>query len=382
MEPNMIGAYGPWAAGLIGEGPARLSYRNPRFPAGDLDGWRRQARERLRGCLMQPDSGLVPRAQLQHQLVHDGLHIEHLSWQLPYGPPTEAVLLKPAGARGRLPAVLGLHDHGGNKYFGWRKIAQIGDQLHPMMKEHRDQYYGGVSWANELARRGFAVLVHDAFAFASRRVRVGDLTPVVRKDLKEVNPESEDEIKAYNHFASDHEHLMSKSLFCAGTTWPGVFTAEDQRALDYLCSRDDVDPARVGCGGLSGGGLRTVYLAGLDDRIRCACCVGMMTTWRDYLLYKCYTHTWMVYIPGIPLDLDYPEILGLRVPLATLVQNDEADQLFTIGEMRRADRILSEVYAKAGANDRYKCSFYPGPHKFNRPMQTEAFDWFERWLRA
>ena len=36
---------------------------------------------------------------------------------------------------------------------------------------------------------------------------------------------------------------MSKSLFCAGTTWPGVFTAEDQRALDYLCSRDDVDPA-------------------------------------------------------------------------------------------------------------------------------------------
>jgi hypothetical protein len=90
----------------------------------------------------------------------------------------------------------------------------------------------------------------------------------------------------------------------------------------------------------------------------------------------------MCYIPGIPLDLDYPEILGLRVPLPTLVQNDEGDQLFTLGEMRRADRILSEVYAKAGANDRYKCSFYPGPHKFDRPMQTEAFDWFERWLKS
>ena len=134
---------------------------------------------------------------------------------------------------------------------------------------------------------------------------------------------------------------MAKSLFCAGTTWPGVFTAEDQRALDYLCSRDDVDPARVGCAGLSGGGLRTVYLAGLDDRIRCACCVGMMTTWRDYLLNKCYTHTWMIYIPGLPLDLDYPEILGLRVPLPTLVLNDNEDQLFTLAEMHRADRILS-----------------------------------------
>ena len=99
----------------------------------------------------------------------------------------------------------------------------------------------------------------------------------------------------------------------------------------------------------------------------------MMTTWRDYLLNKCYTHTWMIYIPGIPLDLDYPEILGLRVPLATLVQNDNEDQLFTIGEMHRADSILGEVYAKAGAADRYKCTFYPGPHKFDRPMQAEAF---------
>jgi dienelactone hydrolase len=382
MDANMIGAYGSWAAGLCGDGPARLSFRQPRFQAGEINAWRAQARERLHACLMQPETGGIPKAQLQHQLVHDGLQVEHLSWQLPYGPPTEAVFLKPAGATGRLPAVIGLHDHGGNKYFGWRKIAQIGEPLHPMMKEHRTGAYGGVSWANELAKRGFVVLVHDAFAFASRRVRAGDLPAVVRKDLQEVNPESEDEIKAYNRFAADHEDLMAKSLFCAGTTWPGVFTSEDQRALDYLCSREDVDPARVGCGGLSGGGLRTVYLAGLDERIRCACCVGMMTTWRDYLLNKCHTHTWMVYIPGIPQDLDYPEILGLRVPLPTLVQNDNDDDLFTIGEMRRADRILAEVYAKAGAGDRYKASFYPGPHKFDRPMQDEAFAWFERWLKA
>ena len=184
----MIGAYGPWASGLSGQGPARLSFRQPRFQAGGIDAWRAEARERLRACLLQPDSGGVPKAQVQHELVHNGLHIEHLTWQLPYGPPTEAVFLKPAGARGRLPAVLGLHDHGGNKYFGWRKIAQLGDQIHPMMKQHRDDYYGGLSWANELARRGFAVLVHDAFAFASRRVRVGDLPAVIRKDMKEVTP--------------------------------------------------------------------------------------------------------------------------------------------------------------------------------------------------
>jgi dienelactone hydrolase len=381
MNANMIGAYGPWATDLAGGGPARLSFRQPVYGRNDVDRWREQARERLRACLLQPSSGGVPRAQVQHELIHDGLHIEHLTWQLPYGPPTEAIFLKPVGARGRLPAVLGLHDHGGNKYFGWRKIAQLGDSIHPIMVRHRNDYYGGLNWANELAKRGFAVLVHDAFAFASRRVRVGDVPEVIRKDVKEVNPESDAEIQAYNEFAADHEHLMAKSLYCAGTTWPGVFIAEDQRALDYLCARDDVDAARVGCAGLSGGGLRTVYLAGLDDRVRCACCVGMMTTWRDYLLNKCYTHTWMIYIPGVPLDLDYPEILGLRVPLATLVQNNNEDQLFTLPEMHRADAILGEVFAKAGAADRYKCTFYPGPHKFDRPMQAEAFGWFERWLK-
>ena len=308
MDVNMIGVYGPWAASLSGAGPTRWSFRQPRFDAGAIDAWRHSARAAA-GVSMQPATGDIPRSELQHQLVHNGLHVEHLSWQLPYGPPTEAVLLKPA-VQGRLPAVLALHDHGGNKYFGWRNIAQFDDQIHPLMKQHRDEYYGGLSWANELARRGFAVLVHDAFAFASRRVRVGDLPAVIRKDQKEVNPESEAEIKEYNRFASDHEHLMSKSLLSAGTTWPGVARPRTNvRSIIFV--RDDIDPSKVGCAGLSGGGLRTVYLAGVDDRDRCACCVGMMTTWRDYLLNKCYTHTWMVYIPGIPLDLDYPETLGL-----------------------------------------------------------------------
>ena len=380
MEANMIGAYGPWAAGIVGDEPARLSFRRPEFE--QIDAWRELARGRLKECLLQPDAGGVPEATVQHQFQLDGLDVEHLSWQLPYGPPTEAVLLKPAGARGPLPGVVGLHDHGGNKYFGARKITRMSSELHPVQRSHQEHCYGGVAWANELAKRGYVVLVHDTFTFASRRVRVHDVPDPIRDGLVEQNPESEEEIRAYNRWAREHEHLMAKSLFSAGATWPGVFTAEDQRAVDYLCSRSDVDSERVGCAGLSGGGLRTVYLGGLDHRIRCACCVGMMTTWRDYLLNKCYTHTWMIYIPGLPGDLDYPEVLGLRVPLPTLVQNNNEDPLFTPPEMKRADQILGDVFRKAGAEDRYRCSFYPGPHKFDREMQAEAFDWFDRWLKA
>jgi dienelactone hydrolase len=375
----MLGAYGEWAAHSMQE-PPRLSNRQPTFK--NVESWRAAARARFRELLLGPGEAATPVPAVQHQLEFDGLSIEHLQWQLPYGPPTEALLLKPAGARGKLPGIVGLHDHGGNKYFGLRKITRMSKDPHPLMLRHQEQYYGGVAWANELARRGYVVLVHDTFTFGSRRMRLADLPDVIRGGLVERDPESEDEIRRYNEFAGNHEHLIAKSLFSAGMTWPGVFVFDDRRALDYLASRPEVDTTRIGCAGLSGGGLRTVMLTGADERIRCSCCVGMMTTWRDYLLNKCYTHTWMCYVPGLPRELDYPEVLGLGAPNPVLVLNNRQDALFTMPEMQRADQILGDVFKKAGAPDHYRASFYDGPHKFDRDMQKEAFAWFDRWLKS
>lgn len=379
MTPNMIGAYGEWASQAL-QDPPRLSFRQAAFT--NVDAWRPVARARYRETLLPPGGAATPVPIVQHRLEFDGLAIEHLQWQLPYGPPTEALVLKPAKATGKLPGIVGLHDHGGNKYFGLRKITRMSKDPHPLMVRHQERYYEGMAWANEIAKRGYVVLVHDTFTFGSRRMRLADLPANIRNNMVESNPEAEDEIQRYNQFAAGHEHLVAKSLFCAGMTWPGVFVFDDQRALDYLVSRPDVNATRVGCAGLSGGGLRTVMLTGADERIRCACCVGMMTTWRDYLLNKAYTHTWMCYVPGLPKDLDYPEVLGLAAPNPVLVLNNRQDALFTMPEMERADSILTEVYKKAGASERYRGSFYDGPHKFDQAMQKEAFAWFDRWLKS
>src|SRR3954452_2046373 len=99
--------------------------------------------------------------------------------------------------------------------------------------------------------------------------------------------------------------------------------------------------------------MRTVFIAGLNERIKCAVPVGFMTTWKDFLLNKSFTHTWMVYVPLLPNELDFPEILGLRVPSPTLVLNDEQDELYTLPEMKRADKMLNEIYSKAKARDHY-----------------------------
>jgi dienelactone hydrolase len=380
VRPNMTGAYGPWLSEtVLGDRPGALSLRSGLWT--DIQKWRDAARKRAVECMAPVSLGGVPEVRVDTRQVYDGLAVEHLSWQLPCGPRTEAVLLKPAAATGRLPAILGLHDHGGNKFLGWRKIARTDDSPWKVQALHQEQSYDGLAWANEIAKRGYAVLVHDTFPFGSRRVRVADVPPRLRGEGVDPQPDDLEGIKKYNAFAGNHEHIMEKSLLSAGTTWPGVYVVEDQRALDVLCARPDVDRSRVGCAGLSGGGMRTVFLGGLDDRIRCAIAVGFMTTWRDFLLDKCFTHTWMTYVPLLPKDLDFPEILGLRAPAATMVLNCTEDPLYTLEEMRRADTIMGQVFERAGAADRYRCNFYPGGHKFDRPMQADAFVWFDRHLR-
>ena len=103
--------------------PPRLSFRQPMFTnvdalarrgAGTLpgiaDGAGRRRHPECPSCSISWNSMDAPSSTC--------------TWQLPYGPPTEAVVLKPAGATGTLPGNLGLHDHGGNKYFGLRKITR------------------------------------------------------------------------------------------------------------------------------------------------------------------------------------------------------------------------------------------------------------------
>lgn len=381
-QKSMIGQYGPWAVSQMPD-PPLLSYRLDTFT--DPDDWRAVARAKVEECLAAPDIGGLPEVTVHRRYEYDGLEIEEISWQLPYGRPTEAVVLKPKGAEGPLPALLGLHDHSGNKYLGKRKITRTQDELPSFQKDLQVLSYEDRAWANELAKRGYVVLVHDVFTFGSRRVfyeDAGGFTwgPLKITDQTDENPEDPENVQAYNEWAGEHEHIMAKSLFSAGLCWPGVFLREDQRALDVLCARPDVDAGRVGCAGLSGGGLRTAYLGGMDTRIKASVCAGFMTTWADLILNKCYTHTWMTYIPLIPRYLEFSEIYGLRVPLPTMVLSNKEDTLFTLPEMQKADAILREVFEKAGAGDRYDGRFYEGHHKLDKQMQEDAFAWLDKWL--
>jgi dienelactone hydrolase len=415
MEPtmlNLLGAYGPWAEETA-KRPGRLSFA-PVMKSGKirLAEWKKQGRAMVRELLgplpagSSPPGRQAPQVQSVGKRLFDGLEVEELTWQLPYGPPTEAVFLKPAGAQGPLPGVLALHDHGGIKHFGRRKIVRTSDEDHPALRAHQNAYYGGTAWANELARRGYGVLAHDVFPFGSRRILAAQVPAHVTKRLlaaPEVRPEltpadldpnralaevdvppgePAERLARYEAFAAGHEDVVARSLFALGYTFPGLVLAEDLAALGVLAARADVDPDRLGCCGLSGGGLRACFLAGLDDSIDCAVTVGFFSTWRDFALHSGFTHTWMAFVPHLARQLDFPEVFGLRVPLPSLVLTCGDDPLFRPEETRRAGELLGEIYRQAGAAEKARVSEHPGPHRFDRTMQAEAFVWLDRWLGA
>jgi dienelactone hydrolase len=343
-----------------------------------------QARVRdVMGFCNQPDVPLNARVDATWE--RDGLVGEAISWSVGYGPRTEAWLFRPANARGPLPGVLALHDHGGFKFFGKEKIADGPDAPPQILETYRVGYYGSRAYVNELARAGFVVLVHDTFLWGSRKWPLEDM----QADLTAVAtnykvPVGTDDItrqaQAYNAAAGPHEHLVAKYCNLMGTGMPGVVCFEDRIAFNYLRSRPEVSADRVGCIGLSGGGNRAAMLTATHDSVAATVIVGLMTTYEGVLDHNVWTHTWMLYPYGLARYMDWPDLAACRAPSPLLVQYDIEDDLFTIEGMRAAHARIEGHFTHVGVPNAYVGQFYPGPHKFDVVMQEAAFWWLQNVL--
>jgi len=346
----------------------------------DTEVWRTRARAKVLDLLAfnPPKAQLNPSINARREEA--GVIVEEISYDMPYGPRTQGFFLYPKKRDGKLPAVVALHDHGEFFYYGKEKITSIHDE--PRILTEFKKVYGSRSWATELAKRGFAVLAVDVFPWGSRRIPIESVNEELQRPFNGVEEGSEEYIRKYNAFWSANEcPLLVDTILNAGTCWPGIFSYEDKRSVDYLVTRPEIDPNRIGCGGLSGGGLRTVFLAGLDPRIQFAFCVGFMSTMRELLRnhIRCPPgHGLFMYVPHLSQFLDLPDLIALRAPTPVMVQYNEDDELFTSEGQRDADRKIAEIYTKMNSRNNYVGKFYPGLHKFNVAMQEEAFQWLEK----
>lgn len=336
------------------------------------------ASTKLAGVLGVPAlSRDVPETSVRSVREVDGVRITELRWQLPFGPPTTGYVAAPAQARGKLPGLLWLHCHAGNKWLGSERILDLGRETTAEAAALQENLYAGLAPANELAKAGFAVLTHDAFSWGSRRFLLDPPPPRTARVLEAHRAlwAAEGTVPSpamlYNAAAADHENTLAKAAGMLGTSYAGMVAFEDLTAMTILRNMPGVDASRIGTGGFSGGGGRALLLSALDPDIKACVVACMMTT--ISALFPAYldNHSWLMNTPGLGAAFDWPDLATLAPDTRFLIQYATADPLFPRTGMEDADAALRRVLDSPG---QYRAQWHDGGHVFGRPLLESALD--------
>ena len=167
-----------------------------------------------------------------------------------------------------------------------------------------------------------------------------------------------------------------------GYTPAGVEAWFCLRALDYLCSRPEVDAQRIGMTGRSGGGSYTWTVAALDDRVKVAAPIAGITDLQNQVvdgalaghcdcMFFINTYRW-----------DFPQVAALIAPRPLLLGNSDKDKLFPLDGVLRLYWKTRRIYELYGASNHLGLLITEGPHKDTQDLQLPVFRWFNRFLKG
>jgi len=166
-----------------------------------------------------------------------------------------------------------------------------------------------------------------------------------------------------------------------GYTSAGVEAWNCIRALDYLQSRKEVDPERIGVTGRSGGGAYSWWIGALDERIKVAVPVAGITDLTNHVvdgtvdghcdcMFMVNTYRW-----------DYAQVAALLAPRPLLLTNTDKDPIFPLDGVVRIHDQVRRIYRLYGADDKFGLQISEGPHFDTQEQQVAAFRWFNRFLK-
>lgn len=176
-----------------------------------------------------------------------------------------------------------------------------------------------------------------------------------------------------------------------GYTPAGVEVWNGIRAIDYLQSRSEVDPDRIGVTGRSGGGAMSWYLGALDDRLAAVIPVAGITDLHDHLLEGGPTgahadgviegHCDCMYLVNTD-RWDFDVLAALVAPKSLLVENTDRDPIFPEAGVRRIYEQLETVYGWYDAADRLGLVIGEGGHKDTEEIRHPSFAFMNTWLKG
>ncbi len=281
-----------------------------------------------------------------------GLEYERLSVATEAGSRTPLMLVRPEGSLRPRPVLICLHGMGRRK---------------ERMLPYLDAY----------ARRGYLALALDARYHGERE---GDL----------------------------HQALIA--AFRTGREHPYVWDTvwDTWRVMDYLETRPDADPDRIGVMGISLGG-HTTWMACADPRVKAAAPCLSVCSWRWQLQHRAYqqrvrnlarafqgvteemqacridsrvvAEAWHRWTPGVPDLYDCQDLLTAFAPNPLLIINGEQDLVAPVGGLKVALKPVQAAYQRAGASSRLRVSLaHNSGHEITRDQRALLLTWFDRWL--
>jgi dienelactone hydrolase len=304
-------------------------------PPASLDDWQKRRGE-IRKRLLKawggfPEDACPLNPRILGTLERDGYRIEKVIFQ------TMPEIWMTANAYvpdrpGKLPAVLCVHGH-------WRGAKQD-----PNVQAR----------CHGLAKLGFFVLVVDAIGAGERGVG-----------------------KALGEY---HGEMTAATLWPIGRPLSGLQVYENQRAVDYMLTRPEVDGARLGITGASGGGNQTMYAGAWDERFKAVVPVCSVGNYQAYLGAACCM---CEVVPGALQFTEEWGVLSLTAPRALMVINATRDAFqFSVGEAKKSLAFVQPVYQLYSHPENVRHTIFESPHAYNQPMREAMYGWMTLHLKG
>jgi dienelactone hydrolase len=305
-------------------------------PPATVKAWE-ERRSRLRQAMFAamgpfPEKPTPLNPHVLGTLKRDGYHIEKLVFQSRPDVRVTATAYVPEPLAKKAPAVLVVHGH-------W-----------PLAR--RDPVVQARCLG--LVKLGFFVLAVDAFGAGER------FTKPAR--------------------GTYHGELYGSTLWPTGYTLLGMQVYDNRRAVDYLLSRPEVDGARLGITGASGGGNQSMYAGALDERFQAVVPVCSVGTYQAYLHAACCV---CEVLPGALRFAEEGDVLSLVAPRALLVVNATRDSFqFSVAEAAKSLDRARKVFQLYGADEKLHHGIFESGHAYNQAMREAMYGWMTRWLKG
>jgi dienelactone hydrolase len=303
----------------------------------DAEAYVQSVRERIRQSFGPMPERTPLNAKVTRVVERESYRIENVIFESRPGFLVTANLYVPKGRKFPLPGVVGTCGHSTNG-----KAAEAYQ-----------------SFAQGLARMGYVVLIYDPLGQGER------LQYAHEESTVKVGP------GVGEHLHAGNQQFLVGEFLGTWRAWDGI------RALDYLLSREEVDPKHVGVTGNSGGGTMTTWLCGVEQRWTMAAPSCFVTTFRRNMENELPADTEQCPPRAIALGLDHADFLAALAPRPVIILAKERDYFDARGSEEALTR-LKHIWKLLGAEDEVALFIGPTPHGYTQENREAMYRWFNR----